>query len=63
MGNPLGEDVEERANSLGAQGWELATIDAGVWIFKRPRANEAKEPLRALIEETVPIVEEASATA
>jgi hypothetical protein len=60
MGNPLGGDVEERANGFGLQGWELAAIDAGVWIFKRSRPVEPaeQEPLRALIEQTVPIVED-----
>ena len=35
MGNPLEPDVELRANVLGKQGWDLAAIDAGVWVFKR----------------------------
>jgi hypothetical protein len=59
MGNPLEPDVELRANVLGKQGWELACIDAGVWIFKRPTANEAVAggALEAIIEETVPVAE------
>ena len=36
MGNPLQGDVEERANAFGRLAWELVTIDAGVWVFKRP---------------------------
>jgi hypothetical protein len=59
LGNPLQPGVEEGANSLGAQGWELVAIDAGVWVFKRPRADEpaAEGTLEALIEQTVPITE------
>ena len=58
MGNPLEPDVELRANVLGKQGWELSTIDAGVWIFKRPAAEEgAAGALEAIIEETVPLAE------
>jgi hypothetical protein len=63
MGNPLEAGVEERANALGAAGWELAAIDAGVWVFKRPRAEEpaAEGSLRAIVEQTVeqtePLVE------
>ena len=57
IGNPLQPETEQRANALGKQGWELAAIDAGVWIFKRPLAEEAEAPdtLQAIIEETVPI--------
>jgi len=59
MGNPLEPDVELRANVVGKQGWELATIDAGVWIFKRPAVEEAVAGgiLEAIIEETVPVAE------
>ena len=35
MGNPLEPNVELRANVLGGQGWDLAAIDAGVWVFRR----------------------------
>jgi len=60
MGNPLEPDVELRANVLGKQNWELAAIDAGVWIFKRQPDNEQvlTAPLAAIIEETVPVVAE-----
>jgi hypothetical protein len=59
MGNPLEPDVELRANALGKQAWELVTIDAGVWIFKRPAIEEsaAATTLEAIIEETVPVAE------
>ena len=59
MGNPLEADVELRANALGKQGWELATIDAGVWIFKRPAHEEPAEAnaIAAILEETVPVAE------
>ena len=57
IGNPLEPDTELRANAFGKQGWELATIDAGVWIFKRPVATEAATPLQAIMEETVPMAE------
>ena len=59
MGNPLEPDVELRANVLGKQGWELACIDAGVWIFKREVAEDAAGvgTLEAIIEETVPVAE------
>jgi hypothetical protein len=59
MGNPLEADVELRANVLGKQGWELAAIDAGVWIFKREltRASAEANPMVAIIEETVPVAE------
>ena len=58
MGNPLEPGVEERANAFGRLGWELVTIEAAVWIFKRPSLDEplsADESLRALVEQTVPI--------
>ena len=60
MGNPLEPGVEERANAFGHQGWELVAIDAGVWVFKRPRADDPgdQEPLRALMEQTVPLAED-----
>jgi len=58
MGNPLEADVELRANVLGKQGWELAAIDAGVWIFKRPFSEEpAAGAIAAILEETVPVAE------
>ena len=65
MGNPLEEGVEERANAFGKRGWELVLIEAGVWIFKRPLTGEveAEEPLKAIIEQTVPIAEVAPAPA
>ena len=64
MGNPLEPDVELRANALGKLGWELAAIEAGVWIFKRRLADEPSEPepLKAIIEQTVPIVSEVAET-
>lgn len=50
--------VELRANALGKQGWELAAIDAGVWIFKRSPIDEGEtNALEAIIEETVPVQE------
>jgi hypothetical protein len=56
MGNPLQAEVELRANALGKLGWELAAIDAGVWVFKRPSASEPPStPLEAVFEETVPL--------
>ena len=59
MGNPLQPETEQRANAFGKQGWELAAIDAGVWVFKRPLAPEPEtaDALQAIIEETVPIAE------
>ena len=59
IGNPLQPETEQRANAFGKQGWELAAIDAGVWIFKRPLAEDAEPApaLQAIIEETVPIAE------
>src|SRR5579884_912712 len=64
MGNPLERGVEERANAFGSQGWELVAIDAGVWVFKRPGAPAAaeSEAVRAIVDETVPLVEEAAAS-
>ncbi len=59
MGNPLEPDVELRANVLGKQGWDLAAIDAGVWVFRREVMEAAPGPLEAIIEETVPVVESA----
>jgi hypothetical protein len=63
MGNPLEPDTEERANAIGKQGWELAAIDAGVWIFKRVLNAEAATPLQAIMEQTVPIAEPEKAIA
>ena len=59
MGNPLEPDVELRANVVGKQGWELAGIDAGVWVFKRRLLVEDSPAgaLAAVIEETVPLAE------
>ena len=60
MGNPLEPGVEERANAFGNQSWELVAIDAGVWVFKRALTHAADdvESLRALVEQTVPLVED-----
>jgi hypothetical protein len=62
MGNPLEADVELRANVLGKQGWELAAIDAGVWVFKRPASEEANTAgaLEAILQETVLLPETAA---
>jgi hypothetical protein len=62
MGNPLQPDTELRANVVGKLGWELAAIDAGVWVFKRPQTDQAEAPsaLEAIIEETVPIAGQAT---
>jgi hypothetical protein len=59
MGNPLEADVELRANALGKQRWELAAIDAGVWIFKRPYDEEAADTdaAAAILEVTVPVAQ------
>ncbi|MCA1648092.1 MAG: hypothetical protein LC797_22385 [Chloroflexi bacterium] len=57
MGNPLEPDTEQRANAIGRQGWELAAIDAGVWIFKRILIADAATALEAIMEETVPMAE------
>jgi hypothetical protein len=57
MGNPLEPDTELRANTVGKLRWELAAIDAGVWIFKRPLADESATGLQAIMEETVPMTE------
>src|ERR1700694_1504474 len=57
MGNPLEPDTELRANTVGKLRWELAAIDAGVWIFKRPLAEESATGLQAIMEETVPLTE------
>jgi hypothetical protein len=62
MGNPLEPDTEQRANAIGKQGWELAAIDAGVWIFKRLLMSESATPLQALMEETVPMAEQETTT-
>jgi hypothetical protein len=58
MGNPLEPDTELRANTVGKLRWELAAIDAGVWIFKRPLVEEAATGLQAIMEETIPITEQ-----
>jgi hypothetical protein len=58
MGNPLEPDTELRANSVGKLRWELAAIDAGVWIFKRPLVEEAATGLEAIMAETVPMAEQ-----
>ena len=58
VGNPLEPDTELRANVVGKLGWELVTIDAGVWVFKRPLAQEAAAALLPeAIEETVPLTD------
>jgi hypothetical protein len=53
MGNPLQADTELRANAVGKLGWELAAIDAGVWVFKRLLVAEQATALQAIMEETV----------
>ena len=58
MGNPLEPDTELRANTVGKLRWELAAIDAGVWVFKRPLVEESATGLQAIMEETVPISEQ-----
>ena len=58
MGNPLEPDTELRANTVGKLRWELAAIDAGVWIFKRPLIEEAASELQAIMEETIPMAEQ-----
>jgi hypothetical protein len=63
MGNPLEPDTGLRANAVGKLGWELAAIDAGVWIFKRPVLEESASPLQAIMEETVPMTEPEPVTA
>jgi hypothetical protein len=57
MGNPLEPDTELRANSIGKLGWELAAIDAGVWVFKRPMVTEQSTALQAIMDETVPMTD------
>jgi hypothetical protein len=57
MGNPLEPDTELRANTVGKLRWELAAIDAGVWIFKRPLVEESATGLQAIMEETIPMTE------
>jgi hypothetical protein len=57
MGNPLEPDTELRANTVGKLRWELAAIDAGVWVFKRPLVEESATGLQAIMEETVPITD------
>jgi hypothetical protein len=58
MGNPLEPDTGVRANAVGKLGWELAAIDAGVWIFKRQVTDEQASPLQAIMEETVPMTDQ-----
>ena len=58
MGNPLEPDTELRANTVGKLRWELAAIDAGVWIFKRPLVDESATGLQAIMEETIPMTEQ-----
>src|ERR1700687_4738781 len=58
MGNPLEPDTELRANTVGKLRWELAAIDARVWIFKRPLLDEPATGLQAIMEETIPITEQ-----
>jgi hypothetical protein len=57
MGDPLAPNTEQRANAIGKQGWELAAIDAGVWIFKRLLAHDSAAALQALMDVTVPLAE------
>ena len=42
--------VVEVINSLGAQGWELAGVDSGQYVFKRLKSEtrEEREPASAL---------------
>ena len=54
MGNPLEADVEERANAFGRLGWELVTIDAGVWVFKR-RTQALEDSAQAEVALAVPV--------
>ena len=54
MGNPLQADVEERANAFGRLGWELVTIDAGVWVFKR-RTQALEDSAQAEVALAVPV--------
>ena len=58
IGNPLQADTEMRANAVGKLGWELAAIDAGVWVFKRLLVTEQSTALQAIMEETVPLTEQ-----
>ena len=58
MGNPLEPDTELRANTVGKLRWELAAIDAGVWVFKRPLVEESATALQAIMEETIPMTEQ-----
>src|ERR1700694_1370640 len=62
MGNPLEPDTELRANTVGKLRWELAAIDAGVWVFKRPLVEESATGLQAIMEETVPMTDPESVT-
>lgn len=32
--------LEQELADLGLEGWELAAIDYGCWILKRPRTSE-----------------------
>jgi hypothetical protein len=57
IGNPLEPDTELRANTVGKLRWELAAIDAGVWVFKRPLVEESATGLQAIMEETVELTE------
>jgi hypothetical protein len=54
MGNPLQAEVDERANAFGRLGWELVTIDAGVWVFKRPTQALA-DSAEAEVELAIPV--------
>jgi hypothetical protein len=58
MGNPLEPDTALRANAVGKLGWELAAIDAGVWVFKRQLVDEPASPLQAIMEETIPMTDQ-----
>jgi hypothetical protein len=37
------DTLEADLNQLGANGWELAAVVSGVWVFKRP-ADTDQEP-------------------
>jgi hypothetical protein len=63
IGNPLEPDTELRANVIGKLGWELAAIDAGVWVFKRPLVEDTNsDALAEEIEQTVPLATDHEST-
>jgi hypothetical protein len=63
LGNPMGEDVEARANAFGRLGWELVAIDVGTWVFKRPTPLVEEGTAEAVMEQTVPLAETSSGIA